>query len=249
MTTATDPPEGSTTRKPEKIPLSARPFSHKPPYAPELAERVPVLQAFSLAIANYVRLQAAAASAGQERVPFLGAECGVFSGNSLMACAGLARDSGIDFRLLGFDTFTGLPELSATDRQLAPSSAPYLRKTMFTETSYEGVAARVAEAGLQREISLHQGLFAQTLPKLAEAKYHFVNIDCDLYEPHLECLEYFYPRMVPGAVVFFDDYHSKDYPMAGKAVDHFMAGVPEQLMHLRFGPDAANRTKSFFIKY
>jgi len=88
-----------------------------------------------------------------------------------------------------------------------------------------------------------------TLPALPEQRYHFVNIDCDLYEPHIECLEYFYPRMASGSIVFFDDYHSVEFPMAGQAIDDYMRDKPEQLLHLRFGEEGPNRTKCFFVKY
>lgn len=249
---------GSTPKKAKKpkIPFAQRPFSHLPPYQPEFAERVPVLEAFNLALANYVRLErrAGALPARMKKLfqagrTFTAAECGVFTGNSLLACASLARDTGVPFELFGLDTFTGLPELSATDRSFAPPSAAYLKQTWFTETSVEAVAQRVREAGLARRVHLVQGLFADSLPRLPEHRFDFVNIDCDLYEPHIECLEYFYPRMVPGGVVFFDDYHSVDYPMAAKAVDAFMKDRPEKLQHLRFGEDAPNRTKAFFIKH
>ena len=55
--------------------------------------------------------------------------------------------------------------------------------------------------------------------------------------------------MVKGGVLFFDDYHSIDFPMASKAIDQFMSDKPEQLLHLRFGDDGPNITKSFFVKY
>ena len=233
-------------------------FSHRPPYALEFAERVPLLQVFTLAIQNYRQWRAGRGQSWGARLrqrmhpghtAFRGVECGVFTGSSLLACASLARDAAIPFRLTGLDTFEGLPPLSETDLSLARPKARYLRQTMFTETSAAQVRQRIRDLGFEREVAVRQGLFSDILPTLAEQKYHFVNIDCDLYEPHIECLEYFYPRMLPGAVVFFDDYHSVDYPMAGRAIDDFMQGRPERLMHLRFGQDAPNRTKTFFIKY
>lgn len=238
--------------------LSTLRFSHKPPFEMGFAERVPLLQAFNLAIHNYLRLRAEEGRSLARRIErrlqpqkfaFHAVECGVFTGSSLLACAELARDAHLDFRLVGLDTFAGLPPLSETDLSLARPKARYLRQAMFTETSVEAVRAQIRAADFEREVEVHEGLFADTLPLLPEQRYHFVNIDCDLYEPHIECLDYFYPRMMPGAIVFFDDYHSIDYPMAGKAVDDWMRGRPEQLLHLRFGEDGPNRTKSFFIKY
>jgi len=233
-------------------------FSHRPPYAQVFAERVPLLQIFSLAVGNYRADLTASLGRGylsilrgaiRRPTPFLAVECGVFSGSSLLACASLARDQQVDFRFIGLDTFEGLPELSALDKEMAPLKAPYRTRRFFTETSEASVRQMLEAHGFDQKIALCRGLFSETLPRLEEARYHFVNIDCDLYEPHLECLRYFYPRMMPGGVVFFDDYHSVDFPMAREAINLYMGDKPEQLQHLRFGVDAPNRTKAFFVKY
>ncbi len=233
------------------------PFSHRPPYDPVFAERVPLLQAFSLALGNYrslTRVRSTGISEFLHRIfgstkPFRAVECGVFSGNSLNASALIARDQGVNFKFWGLDTFEGLPPLSETDKQYAPPNAPYRERTFFTETSVGAVRKLLDENGFGQEIQLLAGLFEETLPTLPETSYHFVNIDCDLYEPHIQCLEYFYPRMEKGGIVFFDDYHSIDYPMARQAIDKFMNGKLERLQHLRFDADGPNKTKAFFVKY
>jgi hypothetical protein len=258
MTTQSDAASPKPVKKKSPKFSASLEFSHLPPYAPLFAERVPVLKAFELALANYslfwrarkpVGLRARIRREIMPREPFRAVECGVYTGSSLLACALLAREARVKFEMIGLDTFAGLPPLSDKDLSLAPEGAKYVKTTLFADTSLESVQEKIANRGLAGNVELRQGLFSQTLPALEERKYHFVNIDCDLYEPHLECLEYFYPRMMTGGIVFFDDYHSVDYPMAKQAVDEFMAGKREQLMHLRFGADGANRTKSFFVKY
>jgi O-methyltransferase len=233
-------------------------FSHRPPYEPLFAERVPLLQAFQCALASYAHKRAQAKQCLRSRLvallnpsthPFRAVECGVYMGNSLIACALMARDMAVPYRMIGMDTFSGLPPLSAKDKSLAPMGARYLSTTVFDDTSIESVQAEVVRAGLERNIELLQGLFSEILPTLPEQAYHFVNIDCDLYEPHIECLEYFYPRMESGGIIFFDDYHSVEFPMAGQAIDYYMRDKPEKFLHLRFGEEAPNRTKCFIIKY
>ncbi len=251
-----------TLSKPEKkLRFSAAlDFSYRPPFEAIFAERVPVLQAFALAMANYSLLSSERRTFGlwgrvrralssPVKAPFRAVECGVYTGSSLVACAKMAYDAGLSFEMIGLDTFSGLPELSETDLRLAPAGAKYINTTLFADTTFDHVQSKLVERGLAGSVQLRQGLFSQTLPALPEQRYHFVNIDCDLYDPHLECLSYFYPRMVPGGIMFFDDYHSIDYPMAAHAINEFMQDKPEKLMHLRFGDDAANRTKCFFIKY
>lgn len=233
-------------------------FSHRPPYDPLFAERVPVLQAFQCALANYMHERAQAAQGIRGRLaallnpaahPFRAVECGVYMGSSLIACALMARDTAVPYQMVGLDTFSGLPPLSDKDRSLAPMGARYLSTQVFADTSIESVQTEIVKAGLGKFVELRQGLFSETLPTLPEQRYHFVNIDCDLYEPHIECLEYFYPRMASGSIVFFDDYHSVEFPMAGQAIDDYMRDKPEQLLHLRFGEEGLNRTKCFFVKY
>ena len=232
------------------------PFGVLPPYQDFFAERIPLLQAFNLALWNHQQsakkktpLQKVLRAIGAVPMPFISAECGVFCGSSLVACAELARHHGVSAKMIGLDTFCGLPELSETDLALAPDGAPYKTKRLFTDTSLASVSERITQAGVADMVTLHQGLFSDTMPHLPESRYHFVNIDCDLFEPHLECLEYFYPRTHPGGVIFFDDYHSHEYPMGRAAIDSFLADKPERLFHLRFGADDVNRTKTFIIKY
>ncbi len=248
----------TTSKKPGSKRFNASlPFSHKTPYDSLFSERIPLLQAMHLAVANCLRerdkyslnLLDQMHSKLDQLPMFRAVECGVYTGSSLLACVQIIREYGLSYCFHGLDTFTGLPQLSSTDKKLSPENAKYRNQVMFEDTSLELVEEKLSEIGERKNVILHQGLFNQTLPSLPEQTYHFVNIDCDLYEPHLECLEYFYPRVVAGGVIFFDDYYSKDYPMAGKAIDAFMKDKPEDLFHLRYGEDATNRTKAFIIKY
>ena len=135
------------------------------------------------------------------------AECGVYKGHSLTSCARLARGLQHDVSFTGLDTFTGLPPLSETDLSFSPVSAALGETPLFSDTSLEQVRAFLDEHAAGEQVTLVPGLFAATLPHLPERQYDFVHMDCDLYEPHLECLEYFYPRVPPGGIVYFDDYH------------------------------------------
>lgn len=262
MNTSPTVNEGATPKKvkpPKKKFSSTLEFSHKLPYDPLFAERVPLLEAFKIALMNYKMTQFAAeketwakrlaARFGYGRACFKIAECGVFNGNSLLAVGRIAQEAGIPFVMYGLDTFQGLPNLSAIDAEMAPENARYRSERLFTETSVAIVSKKLIDAGFSNSVTLVQGLFSDTLKTLPEQKYNFVNIDCDLYEPHLECLEYFYERMERGGVLFFDDYNSTDYPMAKRAIDEFMEVKREKIFSLRYGDDAANRTKAFIIKF
>ena len=42
--------------------------------------------------------------------------------------------------------------------------------------------------------------------EVADRSFCFVHVDVDLFEPTRESIAFFYPRMVPGGVMLFDDY-------------------------------------------
>lgn len=233
-------------------------FSPLAPYEQIIAERVPLIEALKIAVQNYqfnIRRKFDADSPEsmvnkkQTQQYFNAVECGVYTGSSLIACAQLLEHTEIDFKFLGLDTFNGLPDLSENDLRYTPENAIYKDTQLFNDTSLTNVNAKIQKLNLDRCITLIAGLFSKTLIKLKEEKYNFINIDCDLYEPHMECLNYFYSRVDKGGVIYFDDYYSVEFPMARKAIDVFLKDKPEELFHFRYGVDKPNHTKAFLIKY
>lgn len=146
-------------------------FSHKPPYDPVFAERVPLLNAFNLALSNYrISVGYDSTKLGILRsllypLPaFHAAECGVFKGNSLVACASIARDHGVNFRFWGLDSFDGFPALSEIDKQLSPLNAPYLNQKLFSDTSLDKVRKLLNDAGFDKQIALIPGFSVKHCP-------------------------------------------------------------------------------------
>lgn len=169
--------------------------------------------------------------------PFDGAvaECGVYQGLTLLGVAHIFRLRGIRSRLYGFDSFKGLPEPVAQD-QLADGSIPEpARKGFFSDTSYEAVRRRFDRLGYDR-VTLIQGYFEDTLPRVQDERFSLVHLDCDLYESYKTCLEFFYPRMRPGGYIVLDEYDfsAAVYPGAQKAIDEFLADKPEKLQSFDF---------------
>jgi hypothetical protein len=221
---------------------------HPLPHTSFYQEKIPLLLAFEQCLYKHLAEEARSGSPAGSPRPFVAAECGVYKGHSLIACALIARDLGVPARFFGLDTFTGLPTLSAIDDELSPPKASYKARTLFADASLDDVRERCEAAGLPAPIELVKGLFSDTLATLPQLQYDFVNIDCDLYEGHMQCLEYFYGRMNKGGTIFFDDYHSRVFPMAQRAIDDFLKDRPETLFHVRWGEDGENLTKAFILK-
>ena len=58
-------------------------------------------------------------------------------------------------------------------------------------------------------MNFHVGLFSETLPLFLEkhdGEIKFLNIDCDLYSSTKLVFKLLESRIVPGTVIFFDEY-------------------------------------------
>lgn len=142
------------------------------------------------------------------------AEVGVFQGASAkLICE---AKGGTEFHL--FDTFEGLPDSSEHDESVH-SKKQYACSLESVSTYLEGY----------ENVHFHKGLFPASAEAATEAldgkTFSFAHFDVDLYESTRACLEYFYPRMIPGGIMLSHDYSV----LAGvrKAVDEFFEHKPE----------------------
>lgn len=262
-TDAANQPSLETSEKRKKIKVNSRtPLPFDLPYREAYAKRIPVMRTFRTALLeHYARDRTRnPIRRGLRRLgdlltnghSHLAAECGVYTGTCLVASAEIIRQYGLNAHIYGLDSFEGLPYLSEMDKQHA--SDLVIEKfrehgTIFDDTSLGQVRADLEERDLSSYVTLVPGFFKDTLSTLPDGPYFFMNLDCDLYDGHLECLDFFYPRMEKGGIIFFDDYHSAHYPMAKEAIDKFMEGRPEKLFHIRYGRESVNHTKTFIVKH
>jgi O-methyltransferase len=145
------------------------------------------------------------------------AECGVWNGaSSWFICRHFA---GVGKTHHAFDSFEGLPEP-------APVDGGYWRRGDCFATEADA-RANLAEFPAK----LYRGWIPDRFPEIEDRRFCFVNVDVDLYEPTRDSIEFFYPRMVAGGVMLFDDHGSAmQSPGAARAIDEFMATRPEPLI-------------------
>jgi hypothetical protein len=151
-------------------------------------------------------------------------ECGCFQGLSAHFLCSLEQRHRPAFDGSGFlifDSFAGL-SLPAEEDHIAEDAgnAEALRE-MCQPGAFAATLDQVQE-NLRAfpGIAFHPGWIPDAFEGLPERDYRFVNIDVDLYEPTLETLEYFYPRLRPGGLMVSDDY---SWPGARHAIDTFTA--------------------------
>ncbi len=148
------------------------------------------------------------------------AECGVYRGGTASLFSNVfSADASVSVHL--FDTFEGMPEVNpAYDKH---------KKGDFSDTSLSGVQKFLQDS---HNVTFHKGLFSETFSDVKENKFRFVHIDCDIYSSVKECCEFFYPRMVTGGAMIFDDYGFASCPGAKKAADEFFSDKKEYLIRL-----------------
>ena len=143
------------------------------------------------------------------------AEVGVFQGCS----AKLISLGGRPERLHLFDTFEGLPQPDQAERK-SMGQGHYA-------ASLEAVRAYLSD---QPNLVFHKGLFTGADTGCEDERFSLVHLDVDLREGTLACLEFFYPRMLPGGVIVSHDYSY----LAGvrEAFDEYLAARPERVVEL-----------------
>ncbi|MEA4807230.1 TylF/MycF/NovP-related O-methyltransferase [Acetobacterium wieringae] len=138
------------------------------------------------------------------------AELGVYQGK-------FARELNQNFpdrKLYLFDTFEGFkPEDIAIERGLSKAKVGD-----FSDTSEAAILNQMPFPG---QVVILKGRFPETIPD-QEIQYALVSMDADLYEPTLQGLSYFYPRLSSGGVMLIHDYNSMQFPGVKKAVDEYL---------------------------
>lgn len=135
------------------------------------------------------------------------AEVGVYRGDF----ARLMNAYMPDRTLYLFDTFEGFDtqrdEVREVDRK------------QFLDTSADYVLERMP---VPEKCVIRKGYFPDTAEGL-EDTFSLVSLDCDLYNPILAGLRYFYPRLSKGGYIFVHDFGSYHYAGVKDAVYEFCA--------------------------
>ena len=142
------------------------------------------------------------------------AEIGVYKGGTAYLTARAAPGKTIHL----FDTFEGMPEVDA--------GIDAHRTGDFADTRYDDVRSFLAP--FRERIAFHKGFFPATAAGLEEKTFALVYVDVDIHQSVKDALAFFYPRLVPGGVMLFDDFDSPKCQGVRKAIEEFLADKPER---------------------
>jgi len=187
-------------------------------------------------------------------VPGCFLECGVASGGFLMALAHFCSIfEGYHYtrRVIGFDTFSGFPEVSPQDMS---SGAKHMQTGGLKFESYDILTEAIKHYDGNRvlghipKVELVRGDITKTLPAYLKANPSLIvgllHLDLDLYKPTKRTIELVLDRIPKGGVIVFDEPNHKDYPGETIALMETMGIGNIQLKRLPFSPMAAFMVKS-----
>lgn len=158
-------------------------------------------------------------------------ECGVFHGGGLMTWANLSaiyEPVNHTRKIVGFDTFEGLSEISRQDESGGKDQFEYKNKGAYKFEAIHELEESIRLFDLNRpvghipKVELVKGDATITIPEYVNQNKHLVvallYLDFDLYEPTKVALESFIPRMPKGSVIAFDELNQKQWPGETMAV-------------------------------
>lgn len=105
------------------------------------------------------------------------------------------------------------------------------KNSIYTQDIYDQVQVRFAG---YPNVKLIRGLVPDALSLVDTQKVAYLGIDMNGSEPERAALEHFYPKMVRGGVIYFDDY-GWNFPDLRATVDEFLSDKPESLLHFPNG--------------
>lgn len=149
-------------------------------------------------------------------------ECGVWKGHSAYIISSIlsANDFKGDFHI--FDSFEGgLSGKVEKDKNLRDELT---EKQVQEESNLLASTENEVSACLSKFqfVHLYKGWIPSRFNDVEDRQFAFVHIDVDLYDPILDSLNFFFPKLVKGGVIVFDDYGITQFPGAKKAVDEFL---------------------------
>ncbi len=151
------------------------------------------------------------------------AECGCWKGHSSYIISDILNEHNFSCEFSIFDSFEG--GLSDKVEEDANSRIEMSKKEIDEEKQHfssteDNLHSTLKGFGFYK---LYKGWVPDRFNEVKDRDFIFVHIDVDLYDPILDSLNFFFPRLLDGGVILIDDYGFTQFPGARKAVDLFLS--------------------------
>lgn len=157
-------------------------------------------------------------------------ECGVSKGFLSSAIANYLNWNSLNKQFFLFDTFCGIPEHCLNENERKQGRSEF-GKELYSEC-YEQVKANFAEF---KNVHLIRGIVPDTLLTEDIPKVCYLSIDMNCAEPEIAAAEFFWDKMVSGAIALLDDYAYAGFDEQKKAFDKFALSKGIKILSLPTG--------------
>lgn len=141
-------------------------------------------------------------------------EMGVYLGGSASVIGKIGREKPLRI----FDSFEGVSEPGEKD---APVNYQEPDGPMWAGEWHGDLRRALINIG--RECIVHKGWIPETFKEVPlDAKCAFAHVDCDLYQPTKDSLEFILPRLAEGGYIAVDDFDYPRHPGIRKAIEELL---------------------------
>ena len=102
----------------------------------------------------------------------------------------------------------------------------------YSEEIFETVKERFSKF---RNVEMVRGIVPESLAQVSIDKIAYMGIDMNGYLAERHVLDVLYPKVVPGGIIYLDDYGWGEHSMLRETVDDFFSDKPEELLHFPSG--------------
>lgn len=169
---------------------------------------------------DYIRfssLELVAREIHKRKIPGNVAELGVYRGDF----ASKINIAFPDRKLYLFDTFECFAQEDIVTEK--KESFSKMKSRDFSDTSVSLVMNKMT---YPENCVVEKGFFPKTAEGV-DTMFAFVSIDCDLYDPILSGLRFFWERLSVGGYIFVHEYNQTEYLGSNAAVNQFLKEHPE----------------------
>lgn len=141
-------------------------------------------------------------------------ECGVNTGAYSKAIIEYINFDSLNKTFYLLDTFEGLVKEQITADEAKVGVANYLN-------AYTNVYEQVKETFKHNRVQIIKGMVPDTLTQVTTNKIAYLSIDMNVTKPEIDAMEFFWDKLVSGAVLIHDDYGFPQHIHQKHAVDAF----------------------------
>ena len=157
------------------------------------------------------------------------AECGCYLGQSSYAISKFLLKNNFKEKFHIFDSFEGLSDPVDNDLNSVASNINsntlnklFKGKERMFKGNYNNYISLMNDFEF---IKVYKGWIPERFNEVSKLEFSFVHIDVDIYQPTLDSVKFFYPRLEKGGVIYIDDYGRPYWPGCDKAIHEFLSTV------------------------